>query len=753
MGSAFHDAGSKAGRLRELEALHMPIPPFFIVSSRGNLPNLSTAVDRLGGFPVAARSSGTIEDLGDASFAGMYESVLGIKNELELKKAIEECFDSSQSERVSEYLKTHGQNISSAELESSMRVMVQKMVPAERAGVLFTIDPVLGQEELFYIEVCAGLGERLVSGHMTPSRYRYDWSEEVTIEAEINSEGTTLTENELKILARLALEIQSHYGHPQDIEWAIDPAGKIWILQARPVTHVAWRRDVPELTNADLKDGGISARVCPPMMYSLYQRALQASMGRYFEDISLLRSGDAHQWMFHLYGRGYWNAGVVKEALKRIPGYDEKVFDQGLGISKNYGAQGPEKTGVTPQSILVALNALSAVTFEYQNCERMLQTFPAWFEEQDRKIKPRVESCHELNDRDFWQLVREVDAYQFRTETSYFRTIYNNSNFQTDLKNKIIKLNPDCDLLKLLSNLEKMSHMDIQSDLENLKAHEGQVSFQERINEFLQKHYHHGDVELDLTVPRWGENPSRIIEMLKDVKPTQHLTSESWEDEWERLDRSLENSWSWYLFEKTQVRRQLIRARQYLTQRESMRAYSTRAYYLVRKLLLEGERRLGLKNGEVHLLKFDEFVKQDIPNKKEWRKRDLLLKGYRNFEAPNEFGGALTISKDSSGLQGIGCSSGVIEANVRVVIDLSEAKLLESGEVLVTKFTDPGWTTTMARASAIITEVGGVLSHAAVIGREYGIPAVLNLTGATKKLKTGMRVRVDGRTGVVEILK
>ena len=489
------------------------------------------------------------------------------------------------------------------------------------------------------------------------------------------------------------------------------------------------------------------------MMYSLYQRALQSSMGRYFEDISLLRSGDAYQWMYHLYGRGFWNAGVVKEALKRIPGYDEKVFDQGLGITKDYGVKGPDKTGITPQSVLVALNALAAVTFEYQNCERMLEKFPAWFEEQDQRLRPRVESCQELNDRDFWQLVREVDAYQFRTETSYFRTIYNNSNFQTDLKNKITKLNPGCDLLKLLSNLDKMSHMDILSDLENLKKHEGKASFQESLNQFLERHYHHGDVELDLTVPRWGENPDRVLEMLKDVKPAQHHSNENWQDEWERLDRSLQTRWSWNLFEKNQVKRQLLRARNYLTQRESMRAYSTRAYYLVRKLLLEGERRLGLKTGEIHLLKFDEFVSQDIPNKKEWRKRDLLLKGYRNFEAPNEFGGALTISKDTSGLQGIGCSSGEVEAVVRVVLDLSEANLLMSGEVLVTKFTDPGWTPTMARASAIITEVGGVLSHAAVIGREYGIPAVLNLTGATKKLKTGMRVRVDGRTGVVEILK
>ena len=103
--------------------------------------------------------------------------------------------------------------------------------------------------------------------------------------------------------------------------------------------------------------------------------------------------------------------------------------------------------------------------------------------------------------------------------------------------------------------------------------------------------------------------------------------------------------------------------------------------------------------------------------------------------------------------QGIGCSSGEIEGIVRVIHSLDESSLLESNEILVTQFTDPGWTPVMSRASAIITEVGGVLSHAAVIGREYGIPAVLNLSEATKVLKTGQRVRVNGRTGLVTSLE
>jgi phosphoenolpyruvate synthase/pyruvate phosphate dikinase len=152
----------------------------------------------------------------------------------------------------------------------------------------------------------------------------------------------------------------------------------------------------------------------------------------------------------------------------------------------------------------------------------------------------------------------------------------------------------------------------------------------------------------------------------------------------------------------------------------------------------------------------DEFFERPLPTKEVIDSRRHIVQGYRKFQTPNEFGGMLQDVKSiHSGdqLQGIGCSSGEIEAKVRVILSVENTSELLSGEVLVTRFTDPGWTPVMARASAVITEVGGVLSHAAVIGREYGIPAVLNAAQATSILHTGDKVRVNGRTGLVTILK
>jgi phosphohistidine swiveling domain-containing protein len=215
--------------------------------------------------------------------------------------------------------------------------------------------------------------------------------------------------------------------------------------------------------------------------------------------------------------------------------------------------------------------------------------------------------------------------------------------------------------------------------------------------------------------------------------------------------------------------RKLERARTYLSAREQMREYSTRCYALLRLYVLEAGARLAARGlidaaEQVFMLWPDELVaigeagalSDELRATLELRTK--YYRGYRDFPAPNEFGaGVSQLSADTVDgarvLRGLGCSAGVVEGTVRVVQDLDEVHLLRPGEVLVTRFTDPGWTPTFGVIRAVVTEVGGLLSHAAVIGREYGIPAVLNLPGATRHLRTGDRVRVDGGRGTVELLE
>jgi phosphoenolpyruvate synthase/pyruvate phosphate dikinase len=220
------------------------------------------------------------------------------------------------------------------------------------------------------------------------------------------------------------------------------------------------------------------------------------------------------------------------------------------------------------------------------------------------------------------------------------------------------------------------------------------------------------------------------------------------------------------------LKRHLQRVRTYLSCREEMREYSTRCYYLVRMYVLEaGNRLVQLKKLEkpqqIFMLHTDEILDciDEKTNPTEviarCRYRHALYQGYRKVTPPNELGrgvlqNAIQIgTKNQDGrsvLLGVGCSPGTVVGTARVIESLNEMGKIQSGDILVTRFTDPGWTPVLGMVSGIVTEVGGVLSHAAVISREYGIPAVLNLPGVTKVLQTGMKIRLDGSTGEVELL-
>jgi phosphohistidine swiveling domain-containing protein len=204
---------------------------------------------------------------------------------------------------------------------------------------------------------------------------------------------------------------------------------------------------------------------------------------------------------------------------------------------------------------------------------------------------------------------------------------------------------------------------------------------------------------------------------------------------------------------------QLEMSRKFLRVREEMRAFSTRAYYLLRLGLLEFARRNEIETLDAFMLDVNEiksiltgsaFMLPDIS------KRKLFYQGYRNLTAPNEFGGkiiALKSSASTGGLKGLGCSPGEFVGRARIITDIHQTHNLSKEDILVTLFTDPGWTPVLARVGGVVTEVGGLLSHAAVIGREYGIPAILNLIDATKMIEDGDLIRMNGKSGQIEILE
>lgn len=785
--------GRKAAPLHELTRQGFPVPPGFVVPPHLETDTLfqrecESAVTALGGFPVAARSSGHLEDLPGASFAGQYVTRLEIHDVGALVQAIGVCRASARSPQVTAYLRRNGLDESRAHVS----VLVQAMVDAAIAGVAFSVHPTSGREDHALIECCNGLGEKLVSGRTAPTRYVVRLDDASIVERQPGEEDVNLDQRILQELRAHLLELQAFFGAPQDIEWAIDGRGTLWILQSRPVTRIQWRSDIEEFTTADFREGGVAARVCTPLMYSLYRNAVQDSMQRYFVAIKLL-SKDAPQqsWIDMFYGRPYWSASAVKKALLRVPGYDEEVFDKDLGIQKKYGPDGPARTPTNIRTVLPAIPVAIALERNYRQHLRLTDDYGSRFGQREAEFLKAADSFDTMSDASFFALFEQVLALHLETECDYFTTIYNNANFQSDLK-KLLKRIADAtgepvSAIDLMSGLQDVSHMAMQRGFVQLVKVAKQKGFESRdwqraLDEFIAKNYFHGDAELDISVARWGEKPARVQQIVEDIvrsgidpkDPDESAVAQfaQFSAAEGRIMAALRRRFWTRVRLARSFRKQLRRARQYLSRREEMREYSTRTYHVVRRFALEAGRRLQRTGhladaDDVFMLHTDEIVAAARANDDTARVRELtrfrrlMYRGYRGLEPPGELGRGVTqrahaTASDASDLvvlQGIGCSAGIITAPVRLVTALEQADTLKPGEILVTRFTDPGWTPVLGLVSGIVTEVGGLLSHAAVIGREYGIPAVLNVPGAMQILRTGQRVEIDGTEGTVRILQ
>lgn len=389
----------------------------------------------------------------------------------------------------------------------------------------------------------------------------------------------------------------------------------------------------------------------------------------------------------------------------------------------------------------------------------MIDHFRVRFEAEDERLKEELKCLSKMTDKEFHTWFFSVILFQNETEKKYFRTIYNNSNFQTEFKSKLKKLPAyqDGNEIDLMSELHGVSHLDVQGGLGKLAkisdfyGFESQKYHFER-EQFLKIHYHHGPAELDLTVPRWGENKAWVDDLVKSYLPSSAIESSRFEATFDRLTLNLG------LMKKNAFKSMTERSRKFLRLREEMRAYSTRAYYLLRLGILEFAKRTQTTEEDVFMFDIVEMKRKlilpesQLPN---IERRKSYYRGYRKFTPPNEFGGAIKVNEIQAegNLRGLGCSPGEKIGTARVITDIHATTDLTKDDILITIFTDPGWTPVLARVGGVVTEVGGLLSHAAVIGREYGIPAILNLSGATRTIKDGARIKIDGKTGTVEILE
>lgn len=810
-------AGGKGSGLARLFQSNIPVPDGFVILPAAFVadqltPDGWTQVEEHLGLlrksgsdlAFAIRSSALSEDSASASFAGEFETVLNMKTDPEIRQAIETVYRSRQSERVLAYSQVKGISPS----DHQISVVVQILVPAECSGVLFTAHPVTGRRDQVMISASWGLGEAIVSGIVTPDTLVLDKNSRRIIQREtadkqvmtvLIGSGTeeqpvpgdmqrkpVLTDNQAFELMKIALQVESLFGCPMDIEWAI-AGGRIFILQARPITTLPaaepsppteWK--LPKGFNMAVRNNIVELMADPltPLFGTMGLAAVNTSMRRLLSDFfgkpELAPDEMIIQVNHYAYYGSAWSAGQILYICLHSVGIMKKMF---TGAVERWTGTGRA---------------------------RYVETIIHWKNTPWRE-RPAAELL---------QAVRElaksaIDAYGAMV-SGLIPAAWISEGLFTLVYNSMIKRRHDPKAPVFLMGFDS-APIQAEKALFDLAAwindrHElavfiqntpsGQISaaiqdgrippdapagdwkeLLDRISSHLNR-FGHAIYNLDFSNPTPVDDPTPLLETMKwfvsgrGIDPYQRQSDITGK----RLDASkaVENRVRGIRLKL--FRRLLDTAQRYAPLREDGLFDLGLAYPLLRQMLLEiGSR---LVNGGGISTPADIFWLQESELKQaadrldknqpleglsgKVQKRKAAWRAARQVTPPRMLPNKILgldlnsmrsrrLKGRSNTIHGVAASPGVVTAPARVIHGPEDFGQMQPGEVLVAALTTPAWTPLFARAAAIVTDIGGPLSHGSIVAREYNIPAVLGTGSATARIQTGQTVTVDGSAGTVKI--
>jgi pyruvate,water dikinase len=699
------------------------------------------------------------EDSAGASFAGAFESVLNVRTDEEVRLAIGSVRRSRSAARAQVY--SQAQAIAPSH---EMAVVVQQLVRAEYAGVLFTADPVSGDLMHMTGNAVRGLGEKLVSGQATPLTF--------TIATQGGKySGPPELKPFAKKLYRLALRLDRDMGCPQDIEWAL-ARGKVTILQTRPITTLReFNPATGEINSSVIGDflwsNGNAAEIQPGVMTLLSWSVLQ-----------LWGHGYAARWsryplLGNIGGRSYFNISIQVAPLARAPGISLGTAMRFVG---DWWGRIPENVTVplAPFSLAeVFLTILPMTVKSLRQNAGYAKQIPAFVDEAParcRELRGRIEQvtdCAAL--AALWR--DELGPYY------YWATVMGsvtNSNAQVRLQAQLSQLVGEDDANALLSNLGGQEYLASLGPVVNLaRVARGELSRAA----YLEQYGHRSPHEFELARPQPLEDPAWLDRQLADFTRAPFDVEAALASQRARYAAAWERFSVRYPRKVKKMQRELAAASQRARQREAGRSEATRVASVIRCFALRAGELTGLGEDVFHLtmdellaaLGGDRSACAFLPARQETYRRYCALPPYPPVISGrfDPFAWAADPQRradvydahtslplpTSNVLIGFAGAAGVVEGRVRRIDHFEDSYLLQAGEILVTTTTNVGWTPIFPRAAAIVTDVGAPLSHAAIVARELGIPAVVGSNDATMRLKTGDRIRVDGGKGTVEILK
>ena len=729
----------------------------------------------------AVRSSGTKEDLDEFSFAGQYQTFLNTKPE-DVEARVIDCYRSMFSEIILSYLVNRKIDLK----DLKMSVVVQEMVASDKSGICFTIDPVTGNDKTMLIEVSEGLGEDIVSGKTVPEQYHYNWYDNKETD---RAEGSKLISAEnVEKYAKVFAGIQQRFGYPCDIEFAIKD-DELYILQSRRITKLNYSGINDIWSTADFKDGGVSATVCTPYMWSLYEYIWEYSLRVFIVSTKILKDEQLPKKLGEMYyGRCYWNLTAVKKAMEQIVGYKEREFDNEYGIVGDYEGDG-KVTGATPKALFhlipIVIEQNKLLKDRKKNSERYKQELLDLYYDYKKHLD---EGTIEDITKEFFRITHET---YLRSETTYFHQIFINTIHQSLYKDSLLKYVSESEYLSLLASIDNISHLlpfyDMWDITRKIRSNEDTAQYWKDteaveiaknlngdkfelplVKKLIDDYGYHSDKELDITYPCYYEEPEVMISMVKDMALLDDSYSPEADKErgvavYTKILDNLKKNVSAGKYKK--IASKVTNMRKMLWWREEFRDVSTRFYYMLRMYTIEYAKKLvsdGVleKVDDVWFLKVGNLwdyidgktTKEDLNDL--IRRNRFYYNAYRNYISDNEIGHnfhVISEAANKNSIRGLGANNGKITGTARVIEDFTQIDRLQEGDILVTRFTDTGWTPKFAILSGIVTEYGGILCHAAIVSREYGIPAIVCCKDAMSKISDGQQITIDGSTGVVTI--
>lgn len=834
--------GGKAANLAKIMAQDFPVPPGFVINTSAYADHLDglfssitpketklireaivastlssdleneileghRSLQAKGKAPLVyvVRSSATAEDLASASFAGQHESYYYVRAD-NLIPMVKACWASLWSDSACSYRNSQGME----HLSVKMAVIVQEMVPSDISGITFTEDPVTGDKSLVVIESSWGMGAAIVDGRVTPDQFTVHRKSRSIVRSRISDKRhmmppypedpdqmriievpqhkrkvATLSEEQVQLVTTYALKAEKFFGRPQDIEWAFHN-GSFYMLQSRPVTS-----------------SGETQETLPKGKYVLFKPLYEN-----FTEPLLPLSRDLFDIttdpLAFIYGRSYINLAYIKPFIP-LKLSDYQIAQISYLSSDDIGKIRLSLIKLPIFLLFIFFHHLVMGVF-YARTEKMPDDFMESFRNKASKLD-NDDSIDALQVTDelffsprFFEPVGNMPLLANTTAARYWI-------FMLILKflfSKWLPHMPKEASSKFISGTEgilstRMGHeitgmadlarkntkvKDIileagpEQVMSMLEAEPQAGPLLEALGEFLVTHGHRGLKEMEIGYQRWEENPSTIINMIKNYLgddysyKNERLNEKRLQQKRNQLILDIKTGLDRKPLEKlTGLRWRLVsflgrQARYFIKLRENSRFYHIMIFYAIRKKILKKEAEF-LKKGklkcadDIFYLKWKELKALDSGHKSHDDLEDIIRSRRLDQIRLSKLTPPKTVGIDlppapplkhdpnKRVLEGQGASPGEYEGRARVILDPSVDATLKAGEVLVAPYTDPAWTPLFLTAGAAVVGTGSYLSHAGTIAREYGMPCVVDVPDCTSLIRSGDLIRIDGTKGKV----